>query len=67
MAIREELIRFGNFTLRPILQLHGTEEQLAILARADLLYVNKTGRYYGGHVSDEEVNILLPPPVERHR
>lgn len=48
-------------TLRDILQDRPTLDQYAILERADRLFADRCGRYYGGPITGSERDILDPP------
>lgn len=56
-------------TIRDLLRNQSTERQLDILARADRLFANRfhdgRGRFYGGLLTVEEINILDPEYLAR--
>ena len=47
-------------TIKKILEGQSTERQLDILARADRLFKDRTGRYFGGQLTEEEIDALDP-------
>ena len=57
-------------TIRDLLQNQPAVRQLDILARADRLFADKfydkKGRYYGGVLTEEEINILDPEYRKRN-
>ena len=46
-------------------QANGTVRQLNILAKADRLFRDRCGRYYGGALTDEEIDQLDPEYLAR--
>jgi hypothetical protein len=48
-----------KLTIRDLLHTHSsTLDQLTILMRADLIFAHRGGRYFGGVLSDSEVERL---------
>ena len=52
-------------TISDVLKGKSAEKQLDILAKADRIFFDRTGRYYGGRISDEEA-ILLDPKFKKN-
>lgn len=49
--------------IKDLLKDKNTIDQLDILSRADRILKDRAGRYYGGRLTDEEINSLDPPKI----
>ncbi len=52
-------------TIRDILRARPAERQYDILQRADHLFQDRCGRYYGGILTNQEIDILDPEYLAR--
>lgn len=58
MASDSAVLSAGLLTLKHILQGQQTLVQLEMLARADRLFANKAGRYFGGVLTSDQVETI---------
>jgi len=58
---QSDLENKGFATIKELIHERSTIDQLDFLARADQLFKDRGGRYYGGILTEEEVKLLDPP------
>ena len=51
-------------TIKDIVEDKTTIEKLDILTRADKVFKDRAGRYYGGFITKEEASLLNPPKIK---